>query len=139
MSFLALHTAHLFSLKGVSLLLEPYCETSVVLQPQASHFSVPLKVSVSNSWPREAAVLRRYEGTDDVDVDGVAGLMGDDVFGELDGLAPSLGGVPGELFIPRIFASREPCRDFSLLLEGDLLGIAFDGEGFDNISDDAGR
>jgi len=120
-------------------LLEPGCETSVVLQPQASHFSVPLEVSLSNSWPREAAVLRRYDGTDDVGVDGVPGLMGGDVLGSVDSLGPSLGGVAGELFIPRIFASREPCKDFSLLLEGDLFGIAFDGEGFDNISDDAGR
>ena len=67
---------------------------SAVLQPHASHFA-PLGglSSCSSSRPCDAKLLPIFWG-----------------------------GVDGDSFIPRIFASRDPCSDFSLVDDGEAFG-----------------
>lgn len=121
---LALHIAHRFSLIGVPVADE---SISAVLQPHASHFTSldGLVSSFSSCCPLDAKVLRRYDGTDEED-------FADDGVEDLISVCAFLGGVVGDLFIPRIFSSRDPCSDFSLIIDGDAFGGTF-GEGFTGV------
>lgn len=123
---LALHIAHRFSLIGVPVADE---SISAVLQPHASHFTslVGFASSFSSCCPLDANVLRRYDGIDEED-------FADDGVEDLISVCTFLGGVVGDLFIPRIFSSRDPCSDFSLINDGDAFGRAF-GEGFTGVDD----
>lgn len=123
---LALHIAHRFSLIGVPVADE---SISAVLQPHASHFTalVGFASSFSSCCPLDANVLRRYDGTDEED-------FADDGVEDLISVCTFLGGVVGDLFIPRIFSSRDPCSDFSLINDGDAFGRGF-GEGFTGVDD----
>ena len=101
---LALHIAHRFSLIGVPVADE---SISAVLQPHASHFT-SLAVSVSS--------------------------FSSCCPGDTLSVCTFLGGVVGDLFIPRIFSSRDPCSDFSLINDGDVFGRAF-REAFTGVDD----